>query len=110
MVVEGAFTSVKDMSRRIFGWLPLHLAARNKWEIQRGMLTVKAPVLLIHGERDGVVPFSLGKSLRQSGTAGPLTWWAVPEGGHLDLHHVVGKAYYDRVEAFAREHAAVRGY
>lgn len=109
LILEGALTSGKDMSRRMFGRLPMHLAAKNKWDVQGRLLRVRVPTLLVHGDRDDVVPFEMGLRLQRTGTAGTLEWWPVSGGGHLDLYRLLGNVYYDRLESFALDCAGETG-
>jgi len=100
LVLEGCFTSGRDMARRIFGFLPLHLAMKNNWEVSRTLKRVRVPVMILHGRQDDVVPFSLGEKLARRGSAGQVVFWAVEGGSHLDLYAVLGESYYERIEKF----------
>ncbi|MBN2290479.1 MAG: alpha/beta hydrolase [Candidatus Glassbacteria bacterium] len=103
LILEGAFCRGSEMARRIFGFLPVHLVMKNRWEVAGMLSGVRVPTLIIHGTADEVVPFEFGKRLAQ--TKGPprLEWWQVSGGGHLDLHFLLGESYYGRVERFAGE-------
>ncbi len=101
LVLEGTFTSAAAMSRRLFGFLPLHRAGRYSWPVAQNLKLVRSPVLIIHGTDDSVVPFVLGKKLAGSATEGQnVTFRRVEGGDHLNLHHVIGKGYYDEIERF----------
>ena len=45
---------------------------------------VKAPILLLHGERDRVVPVLYGRGLLDAASE-PKEGWFAPEVGHEDL-------------------------
>jgi uncharacterized protein len=101
LILEGTFTRGRVMARQIFGPLPVYLAMKNRWEVAGRLSSVRAPILVIHGTRDSVVPFSEGLELvRTAGRA--VEWWPVQGGDHLDLHCLLGEKYYDRIERFAR--------
>lgn len=103
LVLEGSFTSGGDLARRIFGYLPLHLAMKNNWEVSRTLKRVRVPVMILHGRLDDVVPFSLGEKLAREHSAGQVVFWAVEGGGHLDLYAVLGESYYERIERFLED-------
>jgi len=60
---------------------------------------VTAPVLLIHGDADEVVPLR-GSELMAEAFAGPVERWVVEGARHNDLTSVAGNEYYVRLAAF----------
>ena len=44
----------------------------------------RAPVLIMHGGHDTIIPPSMGKALFDA-AAGPKEFWLAPEGGHTNL-------------------------
>ncbi|MFH1069333.1 MAG: alpha/beta hydrolase [Candidatus Glassbacteria bacterium] len=100
IVLEGAFTNGRDMARKVFGLLPLHYFMKYRWDISGRIGKVRVPVLIIHGTRDRVVPFELGRRLAEAGNAELVSFWAVEGGDHLDAYALLGGRYYDRIEAF----------
>lgn len=71
----------------------------------RRVRRISAPVLVMHGDRDGVVPFSHGKALHQmllqcrDDTPTPL--W-VPGAGHNDMEEIAGERMNEAVQGFLR--------
>lgn len=57
------------------------------------------PVLVMHGERDSIVPFSLGREVFE-GLTGPKTFVAIPGADHNDAFDVTDRGYWDPVLAF----------
>ncbi len=109
LILEGAFCRGKDMARQVFGFLPMHLFMKNRWEVAGALSGVRVPALIIHGTADEVVPFELGERLAETKGPTSLEWWPIPGGGHLDLHMLLGKRYYERIEEFARASAGGKG-
>ncbi len=58
-----------------------------------------SPLLVIHGTRDGVVPWSQGKKLYEAARVPKEHYW-VKGAGHNNLLFVAGEAYYERLEKF----------
>ncbi|MBW7997226.1 MAG: alpha/beta hydrolase [Candidatus Glassbacteria bacterium] len=103
VVIEGSFSSGAGMARRLFGLLPLHFAARYRWPVAENLRKVKAPVMILHGTDDSVVPFSLGEKLAETVSGPPVVVFRrVEGGGHLNLHLVLGESYYDGIARFVR--------
>jgi len=97
VVLESPFTSARDVAARVLPVLgPLLIWSYNsKVKIRR----VRAPLLIMHGERDEVVPFALGRALFEAAPE-PKSFWAVPGAGHNDLMPAAGPAYRERLRAF----------
>ncbi len=101
LILEGTFTSAAAISRMLFGFLPLHYAGRYRWPVAENLRLVRAPVLIIHGTEDSVVPYALGEKLAAGAAEGQKFSFLRVEGGdHLNLHHVIGKKYYDEIRRF----------
>ncbi len=101
LILEGTFTSAAAISRTLFGFLPLHYAGRYRWPVAENLRLVRAPVLIIHGTQDSVVPYALGEKLAAGAAEGQKVAFLRVEGGdHLNLHHVIGKKYYDEIRRF----------
>ena len=65
-----AFTSMADMGRQIFPWLPTSLLLRSRFESVRKIGLIAAPMLLVHGEHDSIVPFAMHDQLARAARAG----------------------------------------
>ncbi len=63
LVLEGAFTSLADVGRRHYPFIPVTLLARNRFASAEKIGRVAAPKLLLHARRDEVIPFDLGQRL-----------------------------------------------
>lgn len=66
---------------------------------------VRAPLLIIHGTADSVVPTWHGRRLFQAAPEPKQAWW-VEGADHNDLMLVAGKAYFERLREFANEVAS----
>lgn len=63
LILESAFTSIADMGKVVYPWLPVKLIARTRYDNLAKIPSVRAPVLVMHSREDGVVPFSMGRAL-----------------------------------------------
>ena len=62
---------------------------------------VDAPVFIIHGDRDEVIPIEHGRQLARRTSAGhPHSTWWVRNAGHNDIVAVATREYFDRMRAF----------
>ena len=53
-------TSTVDVARSAYFWLPLGLLITDTYNNERNIRFVTAPVLVLHGEQDAVIPVGMG--------------------------------------------------
>ncbi|MBR0671861.1 alpha/beta hydrolase [Neoroseomonas soli] len=56
LVLESPFTSVADLARGIYPFLPTDMLLRHRFETLSRLPAIRAPVLVVGSERDGVTP------------------------------------------------------
>jgi len=59
---------------------------------------VRAPIFLIHGEEDRVVPLLHGRKLASAGSPEKIQFWVVPGKGHSNCH--THPEFWERMEQF----------
>lgn len=79
-----AFTSMGDMAQRLYPIFPARLLLRHKFESERKIARVTCPVLLGHGKRDTMIPFSMTERLAKAAN-GPVTVFFIDEAQHNDF-------------------------
>jgi fermentation-respiration switch protein FrsA (DUF1100 family) len=87
VVLEAPFTSAADVAASVYPFVPVRQLMKDQFRSDERIATVKAPVLIMHGRRDSVVPFALGEKL-YSLVPGPKRFVQFDGGGHegLDSH------------------------
>ena len=84
VVLESPFTSVADIAAQIYWFLPVRWLIKDPFRSDLRIGKVTAPVLILHGERDAVVPIALGERLYALIDA-PKRFVRLPGAGHNDL-------------------------
>jgi uncharacterized protein len=101
LVLQSTFTSVRDMARLHYPLLPAALIP-DAYPSLRRVRELRAPLLVLHGELDDLVPVSHGRSLFEA--APGLKRMRVFAGvGHNDLVALAGDAYGAEIAAWARQ-------
>lgn len=57
------YTSTADVAARIYWWLPVRLLMKDQYRSIDFIGAVKAPLLIIHGDQDILIPVEFGKRL-----------------------------------------------
>jgi len=97
LIIESTFTSVRAMLRLLF---PLPLPAPPvKYDSLAKIGQLNAPLLVIHGERDELIPMTQGRALYEAAPE-PKAWHLIPGAGHNDTYLAGGESYFRRLAAF----------
>jgi fermentation-respiration switch protein FrsA (DUF1100 family) len=84
LVLEAPYTSIGDVAAPHFPFVPVRLLLRDSFHSDQRIANVTAPLLVMHGERDPVIPIGLGERLL--GLArNPKQMVRFPDGGHENL-------------------------
>ncbi len=90
LILEAPFTSASDMAGRVLPLLgPLVIFS---YDSTRRIRRIRAPLLVMHGDRDSVVPVEFGRALFDLAPE-PKTFWRIPGGDHNDLLEAAGSGY-----------------
>jgi fermentation-respiration switch protein FrsA (DUF1100 family) len=94
LVLESPFTSIPDMARAAYPFLPpVGPLIRTRYETLRKIPALKMPLLVFHGDRDRVIPFSQGRRVFEAAPE-PKRFFAIPGAGHNDTYVTGGDAYW----------------
>lgn len=93
LVLESPFTSIPDMVRAVFPFLPVSSLMRTQYDNLAKVPRLRMPLLVLHGDRDEVVPFRQGQRLFEAAPE-PKRLYAIPGAGHNDTYLVGGEPYW----------------
>lgn len=86
LIVEGTFTSIAAVFQSMkWGWLPITPLITQRFDSGDRIAKVKVPVLVVHGERDGLIPPALGRELYERAAA-PKRFVLVEGGTHYSTN------------------------
>ncbi len=102
IVIESSFTSMRDMTRVVFGPLPLHLVTRSRFDSAAKVSGLGMPKLFMHGDLDDLIPYEMGVRLYEA-AAEPKRFLRMEGADHNSGPLVMGDSYYDAIGGFARE-------
>jgi len=96
IVLESPFTSAVDLAASVYFFVPVRWLMKDQFRSDERIGEVRAPVLVLHGARDNVIPISFGERLYERITA-PKRFVRLPNANHND-HDEHGAV--DAVRAF----------
>ena len=96
VILQSTLSSLSSMAGNVYPWLPLApYLTRGLFPNAERVAALKAPTLIVHGRRDGVVPFSEAEELRSAAPSADLL--AIPNAGHNDVFEAAGPAYFSEI-------------
>jgi fermentation-respiration switch protein FrsA (DUF1100 family) len=81
MALEAPFASAANVAAAVYWWLPVRLLMKDKFDSSALIARVKVPLLVIHGDEDGIVPLSEGEALFAAANE-PKEMVVIPGGNH----------------------------
>ena len=97
LILESTFTSVADMARSILP--PAAPFVRGRFDSEKKIARLRAPLLFFHGDRDEIVPHELGQRLFEVAPE-PKAFETIVGAGHNDTTQVGGRPYFERIRRF----------
>ena len=85
LILQSPFTSTIDVGQDKVPWLPVGWLMTHSFDSLSKIDRISAPLLLIHGEADRVVPVRFGRELYEAAPE-PKTAHFIPGAGHNDLY------------------------
>jgi hypothetical protein len=102
LVLRSPFTSLADVGAVHYPWLPIRRLLLDRYPSIERIASVHAPLLVIAGDRDDIVPESLSRRLFDA-AAEPKRYVVVPGAGHNDPELLDGRRMLDEVGRFLSE-------
>lgn len=96
LILDAPYTSIVDVARLHYPLLPSSLLMRDRYETLRYIESVEAPLLIVHGEADTVIPVAMGRTVFAA-AKGLKEIVTVPGAGHSD-HGLFGS--YDAIQVW----------
>ncbi|MBN2169292.1 MAG: alpha/beta hydrolase [Actinobacteria bacterium] len=96
VILESTFTSLKSVAESLFPPIIAFSHEIDLYDSIRKIKSIDCPVLIIHGDKDDLIPASEGKALFE-GADEPKDIFIVEGAGHNDVSMVAGPEYAERI-------------
>ena len=82
IILESPFTSIENSAKIYYPYLPVSLILKDRYDSISKIKMINTPILIMHGEKDDVVPFSMGKELFEKANS-PKQSYFTPDDDHM---------------------------
>jgi len=103
LILESTFTSIRDIGRNLYPWIPIRVLSRFKYSTIEMIGDVRCPVLIVHSPDDELVPFSQGRQLYER--ASEPKEFLIITGSHNAGFLETGNVYVTGLDSFLTEQA-----
>ena len=88
VILDAPYTSIADVGTRLYPYLPVQTLILDRYNSMAWIDKIEAPLLIVHGEKDDLIPIEMGRHLWQAAPE-PKQFAAIPQAGHAN-HHLYG--------------------
>jgi uncharacterized protein len=104
LILRSPFTSMVEVGQHHYPFLPVRLLLRDSFDSLRLIGELRAPLLVIAGDRDAIVPFDQSRRLYNA-AAEPKEFIAIRGADHNDAELLMGDEMIGAIVAFVDRHA-----
>lgn len=101
LILESTFTSLAELGRAL-GFPVAAPLLPYRFDSREAIARVDAPTLILHGDRDEIVPFRMGEALFAASSVDLKQFHAIAGAGHNDTVQMGGERYWDAWRGFLR--------
>lgn len=107
LILCSTFSSMVDVACYHYPWLPVRLVLKDRFLSDVRIKDVSVPLLMLHGERDRIVPYRLGRRLfdvapAKSTSGIPKTFIDLPKADHNDIMLIEARSYDQGLRDFLK--------
>ncbi len=101
LILETPFYSMSHLAAHHVPWLPHKLILQYDFSSYKYAKEVNCPVLILHGDRDNIVPLKSGEKLATVFNPSQVTFSVIQGGNHNNLSSF--EAYHENLERFLKK-------
>lgn len=99
LILESPFLSIPEIAKVSFPLLPVGSLLQTRYDTLSKIEQITAPLLVVHGENDEIVPFRQGQRLFEAARE-PKEFYGIKGARHNDLYLIGGLAYLETLNRF----------
>jgi len=92
IILESPFTSMVDAGKFYYFYLPVSLLLKDRYETIKKLKNIKIPILVMHGKKDKIVPFHMGKKVFEEANEPKFSYFPNEDDHMMDYNDNLLKA------------------
>ncbi len=99
LILESTFPSIEAVAKHFYGGFPAHWLLGSKFRLIDRLPHLSLPKLIIHGEKDDIIPPRLGRQVYEVAPP-PKSFYLIPGADHNNTYLAGGQPYFRRLSEF----------
>ncbi len=100
IILESPFTSIENSAKIYYPYLPVKYLLKDRYDTISKINMVKSPIMIMHGEKDDVVPFSMGKILFEKANSPKHSYFTSTDDHMMEFNSELLEAIKNFVEKY----------
>ena len=100
IILESPFTSIEHSAKIYYPYLPVRLLLKDRYDSISKIKKISTPILIIHGKKDDVVPFSMGKELFEKANNPKQSYFTTEDDHMMEFNPSLLKEIKDFIEKY----------
>ena len=100
IILESPFTSIENSAKIYYPYLPVKLLLKDRYDSISKIKRIHAPILIMHGKKDDVVPFSMGKELFEKANNPKHSYFTSDDDHMMEFNSSLTKTIRDFIEKY----------
>ena len=85
VILETPFTSMINAAKEFYPYIPVNLLLKDRFENFKKIKNINSPILIMHGEQDTIVPFTMGEKMYQLANE-PKYFYSTKDDDHMMVY------------------------
>tara|TARA_A100001015_G_scaffold295322_1_gene374162 strand:+ start:715 stop:1515 length:801 start_codon:yes stop_codon:yes gene_type:complete len=98
IILESPFTSIENSAKIYYPYLPVKLLLKDRYDSISKIKTINIPILIMHGKKDDVIPFSMGKELFEKANSPKYSYFTTDDDHMMEFNSSLLKKIKDFIE------------
>ena len=98
IILESPFTSIENSAKIYYPYLPVKLLLKDRYDSISKIKMINIPILIMHGKKDDVIPFSMGKELFERANSPKYSYFTTEDDHMMEFNPSLLKKIKDFIE------------
>ena len=100
IILESPFTSIENSAKIYYPYLPVKLLLKDRYDSISKIKMVNSPILIMHGKKDDIVPFSMGIELLDKANNPKHSYFTSDDGHMMEFNPRLVNAIKDFIKKY----------
>ena len=100
IILESPFTSVENSAKIYYPYLPVKFILKDRYDSINKIDKIRTPILIMHGKKDDIVPFSMGEELFEKANNPKYSYFTLDDVHMMEFNDQLLKTIKNFIEKY----------